>query len=134
MSNLNPPIGRVIGTEDSTPLEFWVAVAEDSFLQLDLRQSSQDALLWLAADSNAVPPKGTPVTLVLRPAARPDYRVELDPRGDILLNGVPIAAPELALRLRLARRIDPDYQPALIDNALLAADRLRFRAALEIGP
>lgn len=35
MSNVNPPIGRVIGTEDSTPLEFWVAVAEDSFLQLD---------------------------------------------------------------------------------------------------
>ncbi len=28
-------IGRVIGTEDSTPLEFWVAVAPDQFLQLD---------------------------------------------------------------------------------------------------
>ncbi len=27
--------GRVIGTEDSTPLEFWVAVAPDQFLQLD---------------------------------------------------------------------------------------------------
>jgi DNA helicase HerA-like ATPase len=31
----NEPIGRVIGTEDSTPLEFWVAVAENQFLQLD---------------------------------------------------------------------------------------------------
>jgi uncharacterized protein len=29
------PVGRVIGTEDSTPLEFWVAVAPGSFLQLD---------------------------------------------------------------------------------------------------
>lgn len=28
-------IGRVIGTEDATPLEFWVAVAEGGFLQLD---------------------------------------------------------------------------------------------------
>lgn len=28
-------VGRVIGTEDSTPLEFWVAVAEGEHLQLD---------------------------------------------------------------------------------------------------
>jgi DNA helicase HerA-like ATPase len=28
-------VGRVIGTEDATPLEFWVGVGEDSFLQLD---------------------------------------------------------------------------------------------------
>ncbi len=28
-------VGRVIGTEDSTPLEFWVAVADGRFLQLD---------------------------------------------------------------------------------------------------
>jgi DNA helicase HerA-like ATPase len=27
--------GRVIGTEDATPLEFWVAIAEGQFLQLD---------------------------------------------------------------------------------------------------
>jgi hypothetical protein len=30
-----PTVGRVIGTEDSTPLEFWVAVAEGQYLQLD---------------------------------------------------------------------------------------------------
>ncbi len=29
------PVGRVIGTEDATPLEFWVAVDPDRFLQLD---------------------------------------------------------------------------------------------------
>jgi uncharacterized protein len=28
-------VGRVIGTEDATPLEFWVAVADDQFIQLD---------------------------------------------------------------------------------------------------
>ncbi len=28
-------VGRVIGTEDATPLEFWVGIAPDSFLQLD---------------------------------------------------------------------------------------------------
>jgi uncharacterized protein len=32
---LGPVVGCVIGTEDSTPLEFWVAVRPDSFLQLD---------------------------------------------------------------------------------------------------
>ena len=30
-----PVVGRVIGTEDATPLEFWVAVAPDAYLQLD---------------------------------------------------------------------------------------------------
>ena len=28
-------VGRVIGTEDATPLDFWVAVAEGQYLQLD---------------------------------------------------------------------------------------------------
>ena len=29
------PVGRVLGTEDSTPLDFWVAVGPDQYLQLD---------------------------------------------------------------------------------------------------
>ncbi len=29
------PVGRVVGTDPATPLEFWVAVAEGAFLQLD---------------------------------------------------------------------------------------------------
>ena len=29
------PVGRVIGTQDATPLDFWVAVGPDQFLQLD---------------------------------------------------------------------------------------------------
>ena len=31
----SPIAGRVIGTEDATPLEFWVAIADGQFLQLD---------------------------------------------------------------------------------------------------
>ena len=31
----NDQIGRVIGTEDATPLEFWVGVGPDSYIQLD---------------------------------------------------------------------------------------------------
>jgi len=31
----SPVVGRVIGTEPSTPLEFWVGVGEGSYLQLD---------------------------------------------------------------------------------------------------
>lgn len=30
-----PPVARVIGTEDATPLEFWVAIQPGQFLQLD---------------------------------------------------------------------------------------------------
>lgn len=29
------PAGRVIGTDDATPLEYWVAIGDDQFLQLD---------------------------------------------------------------------------------------------------
>jgi len=29
------PVGRVLGTEDATPLEFWVALAPEQYLQLD---------------------------------------------------------------------------------------------------
>src|SRR5918997_2754 len=29
------PVGRVLGTEDASPLTFWVAVTEGSYLQLD---------------------------------------------------------------------------------------------------
>lgn len=35
MEHAGLPAGRVIGTEDATPLEFWVAVGEGQFLQLD---------------------------------------------------------------------------------------------------
>ena len=31
----SPPVGRVIGTDPATPLEFWVAVSEGTFVQLD---------------------------------------------------------------------------------------------------
>ncbi len=33
--DLPAPIGRVIGTDDSTPLEFWVGIGPDGYLQLD---------------------------------------------------------------------------------------------------
>lgn len=29
------PVGRVIGTEDATPLEYWVGLSDHEFLQLD---------------------------------------------------------------------------------------------------
>lgn len=35
MDGEGTPVGRVIGTQDATPLDFWVAVAPDQFLQLD---------------------------------------------------------------------------------------------------
>lgn len=34
-TNSAPAVGRVLGTEDSTPLDFWVAIAPDQHLQLD---------------------------------------------------------------------------------------------------
>jgi DNA helicase HerA-like ATPase len=35
MDEASEPVGMVLGTEDSTPLTFWVGVAPDAYLQLD---------------------------------------------------------------------------------------------------
>jgi len=35
MDQRSEPVGMVLGTEDATPLTFWVAVSEDAYLQLD---------------------------------------------------------------------------------------------------
>ena len=35
MDDAVEPVGRVLGTEDATPLDFWVGVGEGAFLQLD---------------------------------------------------------------------------------------------------
>ena len=32
---MSPPVGRVLGTQDAMPLDFWVGVAEGQYLQLD---------------------------------------------------------------------------------------------------
>jgi uncharacterized protein len=32
---MDEPVGRVLGTDDATPLDFWVALAENQYLQLD---------------------------------------------------------------------------------------------------
>src|SRR6201996_4756049 len=35
VSDDSSPVGRVLGTADATPLQFWTAVAPGSYLQLD---------------------------------------------------------------------------------------------------
>ena len=45
------PAGRVLGTEDATPLEFWVAVRKDAYLQLD--EWSHWSVCFPAAKSSA---------------------------------------------------------------------------------
>src|SRR6185295_357128 len=32
---IDEPVGRVLGTDDATPLDYWVAIAPDQYLQLD---------------------------------------------------------------------------------------------------
>ncbi len=122
--------GPVLRSDDSGS-GFAVVDQPDSFLQLDLRQSSQDSLLWLAANPEAVPPRGAPVTLILRPATVPAYEATLDARGDLMLNGVRITAAELAIRIDLARRLDASYELSITNQAVLKSDVLRLRAALE---
>jgi DNA helicase HerA-like ATPase len=49
-----PPVGRVLGTDDATPLSYWVALAPDQYLQLDdvvvceRIVPGRDAPVWLS--------------------------------------------------------------------------------------
>ena len=116
---------------DTSGAGFAVVDQPDSFLQLDLRQSNQDALLWLAAHPERVPPIGAPVTLVIRAASHQKYDIVLDANGALQLNGAFVTPPEMLVRLELNRRIDPSFTQVIVDKALLEADRHSLRTLLQ---
>jgi hypothetical protein len=35
VQDVSEPVGMILGTEDATPLTFWVGVSPDAYLQLD---------------------------------------------------------------------------------------------------
>ena len=64
------PVGRVLGTADATPLQFWTAVAPGSYLQLDdVVVTQRDASRRRVGDDlrgghhGAGPARGRPVRL-----------------------------------------------------------------------
>ena len=114
-----PPVGRVLGTEDATPLEFWVAVAEGRYLQLDDVVALERALPDGRAGAHlrrrhpgAGPPRGRPLRQRRLPhrgrrAAGRGQRGGAGPRHPLRARGVRAAAPGHAGAPGRGRRARP---------------------------
>lgn len=106
-------VGRVLGTEDSTPLDFWVGLAEDQYLQLD------DVIA-----TERTPPGGEPVKIygvvsqvrARHEGARFDSDVFLIEDG--ILPGEVIEAAQIS-----ATRVEPEvFVPPLPGAAVRRAE------------
>lgn len=109
-----------------------VAVVDfpDSLITLSGGYSSDFGALWLEANTAEIPPEGTQVQLILRPARLREYSAVLDFRGTLVVNGRQSFPAELADIIRLARQLDPTYQQEISAVGALRTDQARLAAAL----
>lgn len=106
----------------------------DALLSLSRGRSSRSGDLWAQANTAALPPKGTPVRLIFRPARPREYRVSLDFRGQTFLDGRFVSLPDLADLLGLARQIDPQRVQLISAVGSLHSDVRRVQRRLtELG-
>ena len=102
----------------------------DSLLCLSRGRSNADAELWVGADPAAIPPVGTPVRMVLRPAVVQRYDVTLDYLGTLRLAGCYCPVDELADLLRLNRQLDGAYVQEIATQRALRSDVRRVEDGL----
>jgi hypothetical protein len=137
---------------DATGVGIAVVDFPDSLIALSRHHSSSNAELWVEANTPAIPPVGTRVQIVVRPARRRSYDVMLDFRGALWVTaGNPpepeaparstthtaqeqwhryCSPPDLADLVRLARQLDPDYVQTIEVQGALHADEAALRHAL----
>jgi len=77
----------------------------DSFICYSRCYPSRYGELWAVANTPDIPPVGTPVRLVLRPAQPRRYKVVLDRRGMLWVNGNYCEVDDLADLLRRSREL-----------------------------
>lgn len=102
----------------------------DSLLSLSHAYPSQLESLWAAARTEVIPPAGTPVRLVLRPAQPQSWRLELDFRGELSVDGRFATVADVADLLRMGRQLAPDSVNEIAVHGALAADVRRVREGL----
>ncbi len=109
-----------------------------SVIDVPFRSTSEDALREFAVNTAVVPPKGTPVKLIIKvaegaetaPAARMAF--DIDAFGRIKLDGSPIVPEDVSRSVRqfLSRHADASAD-VRIDPRALVFDRERLREILE---
>jgi hypothetical protein len=102
----------------------------DSLLALSGGHSSRDVELWIAANTDAIPPEGTAVRLVLRPARPRPRRLQLDFRGAASVNGRHVTREDLADLLWLGRQLEPESVQTIHVQGTLQSDVTRLEQTL----
>ena len=116
---------------DATGVGIAVVDFPDSLICYSRRFSSRNSELWVVANTPAIPPEGTPVRIVLRPARPRPHRAALDFRGEMWLDGRYCSPADFADIVELSRRLDPAYVQPIIVQGTLRSDERRLRRALE---
>lgn len=110
--------------------------------------SSENQLLWLAANTPAIPPVGTPCTLLIRAAGPGAIKVEVTAEGSLRLDGKAIRSAEVAQMyqdrarskelasgdVRVVLQAAPVVSAAAIESVLKSLVRAGVdRASIEVG-
>jgi len=102
----------------------------EALLALSRGGSSENSRLWAEANPESVPPVGTKVLLLLRPAQSRCRRVELDFRGQTWLDGRFVSLPDLIDVLLLERQLDPLRMQTVSVRGALRSDLADLRRSL----
>lgn len=105
----------------------------DSLIAYSRRFGSDDGALWAAANTDAIPGLDTEVWLVLRPARPREYKLLLDSRGVLWVNGRYCTPADALDLLALQQRLRPDVRQSIVVRGALRSDVRRWRELLR-GP
>jgi len=104
--------------------------------------SADNEELWLKANTEAIPPRGTRCVLLVRSAYRPTLEVELAADGTLRLGEKPVTPAEVAEILRrpddderparLSLRLGPQVTDGIAESARERIVREGFKGAIEI--
>jgi hypothetical protein len=125
--------GRLMADLEGTVL--CVVDFDGPIIAVAASHSADNADLWLAANTDRIPPVGTPVTLIVQ-AARPRLVFQVDRFGRLRQAGQPSSLREWVQGARLAAATPPgavaclQYDPALPDVQVRQLARVLLQAGL----
>ncbi|MBN2447999.1 MAG: hypothetical protein JXO22_14810 [Phycisphaerae bacterium] len=112
------------GTSASDASGAGIAVVDkpDSLISYTRSFPSRLEELWVCANTAAIPPPETPVTMVIRAAQPRECVATLDFRGVLAVNERVVSAADFADLLQSARRLRPDHVQVIHADRPLRAD------------
>lgn len=103
---------------------------EDSLLSPPRAYVSRNQDLWAEVNTDAVPPRRTPVVVLLSPARPWSPTIALDHRGDVTIDGRMATPADVAEQVLLIRRLDVRFVLSLRVEGAYAHDQRRLEAML----